>query len=202
MYTPKHFEITDLSEIFAFIEANAFGQLISQVEGRLFSSHIPFLVSEDKTRLFGHLARQNPQHLELEGQEILITFQGPHAYISPTWYSSPGVPTWNYQVVHVYGQCTVFDDADRLKQLVDTLANLYEKGSENPWQPDYKEILLNAIVGVEIHISEVQCKYKLSQNRSEQDQKQVAQHLQQQGSNQLADEMIRHQSNQEMFKGW
>ena len=101
MYIPEHFAVTDTSEVFAFIEANAFGQLVSNVDGRLFATHMPFLLSEDKSRLLGHVARQNPQHLALEGQECLVILQGPHGYISPSWYNTPGVPTWNYQVVRL-----------------------------------------------------------------------------------------------------
>ena len=193
MYIPKHFEVTDKDEIFAFIEANAFGQLISNVEGRHFSTHLPFLVSKDRNKVFAHLARQNPQHAEIEGQEALITFEGPHDYISPSWYSGSGVPTWNYQTVHIYGQCRVFNDPDKLKEIVDCIANKYESGFEKPWQPEYKATMLSAIVGIEIIISEVQCKYKLSQNRSAQDQKQVVQQLKSAGSNKLAEAMERNE---------
>ena len=93
MYIPKHFEITDKSEIFAFVEANAFGQLISNVDGRLYSTHLPFLLSKDRYKITGHLALQNPQLAEIDMQEVLVTLEGAHDYISPAWYSSPGVPT-------------------------------------------------------------------------------------------------------------
>ena len=83
MYIPRHFEIADSPEIFAFIEANAFGQLISTLEGRLFSTHMPFLLGANHNLLLGHLARANPQWRDIEGQEVLITLQGPHDYISP-----------------------------------------------------------------------------------------------------------------------
>lgn len=96
MYIPKHFEITDVDEIFDFIADNSFGQIISNVGEKVFSSHIPFLISEDKTKIIGHLAKQNPQHIELDDQEVLVTLQGPHDYISPSWYVGSGVPTWNY----------------------------------------------------------------------------------------------------------
>jgi transcriptional regulator len=193
MYIPKSFEVTDREEIFAFIEANAFGQLISNVEGRHFSTHLPFLVSEDKTKIIAHLARQNTQLKEIEGQEVLITFDGPHDYISPSWYSGAGVPTWNYQTVHIYGKCAVFEGPDRLKEVVHTLAHKYESGFEKPWQPEYKATMLGAIVGVEISINEVQCKYKLSQNRPAIDQEQVIQKLKSIGSNKLAEAMERNE---------
>jgi transcriptional regulator len=193
VYTPKHFEIDDEEEVFSFIKANAFGQLISSVSGRLFSSHIPFLISQDKTKIIGHLAKQNPQHAELDGQEVLITLQGPHDYISPSWYASLGVPTWNYQAAHIYGQCQVFHDPDQLKEVVDTLTNKYETSFQVPWQPNYKASMLSAIIGVEITINEIQCKYKLSQNRSTQDRLQVIKKLEALGSKKLVEAMERNE---------
>lgn len=189
MYIPKHFEVTDEAEIFTFIEENAFGQLISHVDGRLFSSHIPFLLSDDKSKIVGHVAKNNPQKNQLGEQEVLVTLQGAHDYISPSWYSSPGVPTWNYQAVHIYGQCRVFHDERELKALVEALTQKYEMGFEAPWTPDYNPSMLAVIVGVEVSINEIQCKYKLSQNRSSQDQSQVIKQLRTLGSNKLAEAM-------------
>ena len=193
MYVPKHFEITDKEEIYSFIEANTFGQIISNVSGRPFSSHIPFLISADRTRIIGHLSKQNPQHIELDGQEALVTLQGPHEYISPTWYTGSGVPTWNYQAVHIYGQCRTFHDADTLKVVVDDLTNKYEKSFQTPWQPSYKFSMLEAIIGFEVTITEIQCKYKLSQNRSLQDQEKVIEQLESKGSKILAEAMARNE---------
>jgi transcriptional regulator len=191
MYIPRHFEVTDRDEIFAFVEANAFGQLISHLEGRFFASHLPFLVTQDRSALICHLAKQNPQHLELDGREALITLQGAHDYISPSWYVSSGVPTWNYQAVHIYGQCRVFHDSNRLKEVIEALAHKYESAFENPWQPVYGATMLTAIVGIEIHITDVQCKYKLSQNRPALDRVQVMEKLKFLGSNRLAEAMER-----------
>jgi len=191
LYIPKHFEINDENEVFAFIENNAFGQLVCDVRGRLFSTHIPFLVSEDRTKVIGHMAHQNPQHHALAEQEVLVTLEGPHDYVSPSWYRSPGVPTWNYQAVHIYGQCRVFRDTQQLRKVVDALTAKYESVFEKPWQPDYNASMLRAIVGVEISITEIQCKYKLSQNRSSQDREQVIEHLSLLGSNRLSDAMKR-----------
>jgi transcriptional regulator len=194
MYIPRHFEINDRDEIFPFVEANAFGQLISQVEGRLFCSHLPFLVSADRSRLIGHVARQNSQQRWLSGQEVLVTFHGPHDYISPSWYTGPGVPTWNYQAVHIYGQTEVFHDPARLKDVVETLTQKYESAFEQPWQAEYDATMLSAIVGIEIVITEVQCKYKLSQNRKPQDRAQVIERLSAIGSKKLAEAMRRNES--------
>jgi len=194
MHIPKHFKVTDEQEIQTFIESNAFGQLISNSGRRPVSTHIPFMLSEDKTCLLGHLARINPQLEDIEGQQVLVTLQGAHDYISPSWYAGSGVPTWNYQAVHIYGQCRVFNDPAKLKQLVDTLTDQYESGFSTPWKPEYNPAMLGAISGVEISISEIQCQYKLSQNRSEQDRTQVIQQLTANGSTQLAEAMQRHYS--------
>ena len=191
MFIPKSFKISDEKEIASFIEANTFGQLISSKDGRLLSSHIPFLVSEDKTKLIGHLAKMNPQAQDIENQEVLITLQGAHDYISPSWYETLGVPTWNYQAVHIYGKCKTFDEPESLKEVVDTLTDKYESGFEQPWQPNYKASMLGAIIGFEVEISEIQAKYKLSQNRSDQDRKQVIEALEDIGSNELVKAMKR-----------
>ncbi|MDH4041192.1 MAG: FMN-binding negative transcriptional regulator [Gammaproteobacteria bacterium] len=194
MYIPRHFAVTDRLEIVSFLEANAFGQLISTVDGKPFCSHLPFLVSGDGSRLIAHVARQNPQHNEIGGQLVLATFAGPHDYVSPSWYSAPGVPTWNYQAVHVYGQCSTFSDPVRLGELVETLADRYESGFARPWQASYESRMLEAIVGIDIAVTEIQCKYKLGQNRPEQDQRQVAAKLREAGSTLLADAMDRSRS--------
>lgn len=187
MYIPKQFKVTDKEEIFSFIERNAFGQLISNSGGRLFSTHIPFLLSEDKTKILGHLAKQNPQLSDLDGQEVLITLQGAHGYISPSWHSIPGVPTWDYQVAHIYGRAKVFNTAKQLQMVVDKLTEKYESTFEKPWKPEYKKSILAAITGIEVTITEIQCKYKLSQNRSSQDQLQVIEKLKSHDSHSLAE---------------
>jgi transcriptional regulator len=149
MYLPDHFNISDQDEIFSFLQANAFGQLISLQDKRITSSHLPFLIAAERKHLQCHLARQNPQWRQLEGQQVLITFQGPHDYVSPSWYQTAGVPTWNYQAV-------------------------------------YRDAMLKAIIGVEIEIAEIQCKYKLSQNRSETDRRQVIDQLDKMGAESIA----------------
>jgi len=189
MYIPKHFAVGDQVEKLNFIEANNFGQLISQVDGRLFSTHIPFLLNKEKTCLLGHFARQNPQHNQIAEQEVLVTFQGVHDYISPSWFVTPGVPTWNYQAVHVYGTCRVIDNAEEIAQIIESLTNYHESSLEQPWKPSYPDNMLNAIVGIEITINEIQGKYKLSQNRPQQDRSKIVDQLQSTGSIQLAEAM-------------
>lgn len=177
MYIPKQFKISDHAEARAFIQANSFGQLISTVDGRLFSSHIPFLLDDTRESLLCHVAKANPQWQEIEKQEILVTFQGPHDYISPSWYESAGVPTWNYQAVHVYGSARIIDNPSDLKALVESLTEAHESERPDPWQSEFKPQLLNAIVGIEIEIEELQCKYKLSQNRSAQERERITKAL-------------------------
>lgn len=189
MYTPQHFEVTDKDKALAFIKANVFGQLISMVNGRLFSSHLPFYLADDGLSLICHVAKKNPQWQGIEDQEVLISFQGPHDYVSPSWYSSPGVPTWNYQVLHVYGRPRLIHDIEKLSDIVAELTRLHESGFDKPWTPEYRDALLNAIVGIEIPIDEIQCKYKLGQNRTEADRRQVSDELESRGSVQLAQAM-------------
>jgi transcriptional regulator len=186
MYVPEKFRIAQTDEIFAFLAANAFGQLVSQHDGRPMVSHLPFLVAADRGTLKCHVARQNPQWQQLEGQQVLATFLGPHDYISPSWYRDAGVPTWNYQAVHVYGRCRVFEQADELTALVDALSGVYESRFDDPWQPRYPDSMLKAIVGIELEIDDIQCKYKLSQNRPAADHQPVIEQLEALGADELA----------------
>jgi transcriptional regulator len=187
MYIPKQFEITNENEALTFVESNAFGQLTSIVEGKMFATHMPFLISNDKKHLIGHIARQNPQHLEIESQEVLVTFLGPHEYISPSWYASSGVPTWNYQTVHIYGLCRILSNHETVKSVVNSLTQKYESGFSEPWQPNYNESMLEHVVAFEIAISQIQCKYKLGQNRSAKDQDQVLEKLESLGAHKMAE---------------
>ena len=177
MYIPTSFAINDKTSINTFIHDHGFGQLISLHNNQLFSSHLPFLFDEKANVLLGHLATANPQHQDIEGQDVLVTLQAAHGYISPNWYVSKGVPTWNYQAVHIYGQCKVFTDANRLKQVVDTLTAKYEKDLPQPWQPDYQANMLKGIVGIELNITRIEAKFKLNQNRTAEDIQGVIDHL-------------------------
>ena len=189
MYIPQHFEIIDEAEISKFIEANSFGQLISLIDTAIVSTHMPFLFDAEGRLLLGHLAKANPQWRQIQNQKVLITLQGNHAYVSPSWYESAGVPTWNYQVVHVEGIAASFTDPEKLKHVVDTLTAQNESGYPFPWKPDYAASMLSGIVGIEIKITSIQCKFKLSQNRSSQDQSNVQDRLAHGGHEALADAM-------------
>jgi transcriptional regulator len=189
MYIPEYFEVTERDTILDFIKTNNFGQLISSVNGRYFSSHIPFFFSNDKESLICHISKKNEQWKDLENQEVLITFQGSHEYISPSWQSSPCVPTWNYQAVHVYGKPYLITEIRKLKKIVKKLTIKHEATFDKSWEPEYNESLLNMIVGIEIKITEIQGKYKLSQNHSESNRKQIIKQLQKHGANKLSQAM-------------
>jgi len=186
MYIPKLFNVCDNEDILSFIKANSFGQLISLAKGKLVSSHIPFLLSNDKQLLKCHLAKSNSQWQDIENQEVLITFQGPHDYVSPSWYNSAGVPTWNYQAVHIYGKPQLITNTETLSRLVNELTGIYESCLDKPWEPEYKVAMLKAIIGIEIKITDIQCKYKLSQNRSADDRLRVIEEHKKRGSLELA----------------
>jgi transcriptional regulator len=187
MYIPEHFKETSPECIAALIENYPFGTLVTAPDGTPFVSHLPFLF--DSTvglhgKLLGHMARANPQwHHLTAAREVLAVFQGPHAYVSPSWYGSPGVPTWNYAVAHLYGKPRLIESETELEALVERLTNVYESQMLNPWQlnlsSERRAKLLSMIVGFEIEITDVQGKFKLSQNRPAEDQKRVIEELSQ-----------------------
>ena len=189
MYIPKHFEITDETEVSKFIKANSFGQLISVIDTAIVSTHVPFLFDAESRVLMCHIAKANPQWQQIQKQKVLVTLQGEHAYVSPNWYESAGVPTWNYQAVHIEGIAESFTDPEKLKRVVDTLTEQNESDYPNPWEPDYAASMLRGIVGIEIAITSIQCKYKLSQNRSVRDQSNVQEQLADGGHEALANAM-------------
>jgi transcriptional regulator len=181
MYIPKSFAETDLPTLQDFMQAHSFATFVTQHEGHLVASHLPFMLDTARGSygtLVAHLARANDQWKSMEGQEALVIFQGPHAYITPTWYSThPSVPTWNYAVVHAYGVPTIINDAQALETMVTALVEQHEAGRDPAWvmdhPPGYMETMLKGIVGFEITLTRLEGKVKLSQNRSEVDQAQV-----------------------------
>lgn len=188
MFVPKHFEVSDRTVIDQFIRDNSFGILISTINDVPFATHLPFhLTGEGK--LLCHVARANPHWKHIEDQDVLIVFPGPHAYVSPTWYEESGVPTWNYQTVHVYAKASCFQDEDRLRPLVMDLSAVHEVDNTKTWDKEYDPRMLKAIVGIELDILDVQCKFKLSQNKSKQDHQNVIHELENQGEGLLAQQM-------------
>src|SRR3970040_943767 len=126
MYIPQHFLEMDEDKVAAFIDEHAFGALVTVADGRPFATHIPFMYERDAGLLWCHVARANPQWQHLaSGADVMVMFQGPHAYISPTWYVTPGVPTWDYAVVHVYGSARAIEDTALTKRHVERLAARY-----------------------------------------------------------------------------
>jgi transcriptional regulator len=182
MYLPKSFQTEDLAELQAFMCAYNFASLVTQHDGAPFASHLPFMLDAERGQhgtLLAHLARANPQWRDFAaGGEALVIFQGPHAYISPSWYEThPSVPTWNYAVVHAYGVPRIIEDHATLRPMLERLVDTHEAGFEQPWRmdlpQDYLDKMMRAIVGFEIEITRLEGKLKLSQNRSEHDQRRV-----------------------------
>lgn len=180
MYLPKHFTETDAERVAALIHEQGFATLVVQHEGRPFASHIPLLFDEHAgTRgvLYGHLAKANPQWRSLAGGEALAIFQGPHAYISPSWYATPGVPTWNYAAVHVRGRARLIEDAKDAGAIVAALTEKYDADVADPngpvLAPEKWHAMLAGIVAFALDIEDIQAKFKLSQNRSAEDRQRV-----------------------------
>jgi transcriptional regulator len=189
MYTPSHFAEPDIAKLHAFIRAHSFGTLVSQVDGAPFATHIPFYLDAkagEYGTLYCHVARANKHWSALcTDRQALIIFRGPHAYVSPTWYQSAGVPTWNYLAVHAYGKVRVLQTRDELLGLLDTLVRVNEARSDKPYtmNPDAPEVAtrLAHIVGMEIPVEALQGKFKLSQNRPREDHEPVIAHLRKRG---------------------
>lgn len=162
-------------EIIEFIKKNAFATLVTQVEGKPWATHLPFVLDQDSEGnpiLSGHVAKANSQWKSITDQEeVLVIFQGPHAYISSSWYNHENVPTWNYLAVHVYGKIRYIEGEElmhHLKSLVDT----YEAGRPNRVSVEtmseaYVQSQVRALVGFEVKIEEVMASAKLSQNRDD-----------------------------------
>lgn len=201
LYVPSHFRVEDAAVLDAFIAGNAFGTLVSSGPGGLVVSHIPFIAeraADGALRLLGHVARANPHAKSLAGAEhVVAIFQGPHAYVSPTWYEHhPAVPTWNYAVVHAHGRATMMDEAG-LVSLLERLSSTYEAARPNPWRmgdapPDFIEKLLGVIIGFSIAVERVDGKFKLSQNRPGNDALRVVEALESAGEEGLANLMRDH----------
>jgi transcriptional regulator len=183
MYVPSCFAVTDTDEAVAFIRRHPFAVLTTWDGERPVATHIPLQaeVRPDGLWLTGHLARANPQWSTFGSGTALAVFQGPHAYVSASWYGQPHVPTWNYMAVHVYGQVKLAS-ADRVRPMLRELLDEYERGQAQPvtWDslPEAKLAgLLDGLVAFELKAERVEAAYKLSQNRSEQDYRSIIEHL-------------------------
>jgi transcriptional regulator len=183
MYLPAHFEENRREVLDALIAAQPFGTIVTNGPNGLDANHIPFEFEPERGpfgTLRAHVARSNPLWREAPASpETLVIFQGPTAYISPTWYPSKAdthkaVPTWNYMVVHAHGRIVVHDDENYVRGVVARLTRKMEAGESTPWKmgdapADYLTQMLGAIVGLEIEVTKLVGKWKLSQNRTEAD---------------------------------
>ena len=191
MYLPA-FYLEERREVqFDLIRTHPLGLLISAGPGGLMANPVPFTAYPDEGGgvLRVHVARANPQWQELAAAtECLVVFSGPHAYISPSWYPSKvenhrTVPTWNYATVHVWGRPTLHEDAAWLRRQIDDLTQAHEGARPQPWKvsdapADFVAAQLKAIVGIEIAITRIEAKWKMSQNRSTSDRHGVVAGLQ------------------------
>lgn len=172
MYTPSHYKNEDFHEIKDFVKNNSFGILVNQIDGKPWATHIPLeldIDSDGNDILVGHIAKANPQwkHFK-EDSQVLCIFNGPHSYISSSWYKEEEVPTWNYIAVHVYGTLKIQSEATLLASL-HKLVDKYEAGSKVPISIDDLSSKtmrqIKGIIGFQIKIEEIQATYKLSQGR-------------------------------------
>ena len=177
MYIPEHFRVRDHAAAVSFMRANAFAILISSTDDGPFATHAPVAIHEAGEHLVirGHVAKANPHWRHLEQQpQCLIIFHGPHSYVSPTNYTTREVvPTWNYGAVHVYGNARVFFAPDQLLAVLHELIPMFEPAYAEQWAgltEAYRARMLSHIVGFEITVSKIEAKFKLSQNRTREEQ--------------------------------
>ena len=186
MYTPSSFKEDNPEVLFELIRKYNFGILFSQHAEEPEATHLPFLADADRGAngtLIAHFAKANKHWRNLnESKEVLAVFQGPHTYISPSWYKNrETVPTWNYATVHVYGKPRVINELDELRKMVTRLTHFHEGQVESDWSLKESgksfEVDLKAIMGLEIDITRMEGKFKFSQNKKEEDQKEVIENL-------------------------
>lgn len=206
MYLPKHFEERRISELNRVIREFPLGVLVLHGPDGLVANHLPFELNPDSGEyghLIAHVARANPVWQEAEdGQEVLVIFRAASAYISPNWYPSKHetheqVPTWNYQAVHAHGKIRIRDDEKFVRGVVARLTRVHEQraGNEKPWKmtdspKEYIDRMLQAIVGIEIGITRLVGKFKLSQNKDERDLVNVTEELRKRGDQVTSKSML------------
>lgn len=203
MFTPSHYKNENSSEIKEFISHNSFGILVNQVDGKPWATHIPLeldIDSDGNDILVGHIAKVNPQWKYFEeNKQVLCIFNGPHSYVSSSWYQKEEVPTWNYIAVHVYGTLKIQKEEALLSSL-HKLVDKYEKNSKEPisihgMSPKTMR-QIKGVVGFEINIEDIQATYKLSQGRVH-DHKKIVEELEERdaGSKAVAKAMQKQQIN-------
>jgi transcriptional regulator len=178
VYVPAHFAATD-ADVRALLDHHGAADLVTPTACGLLATLLPFVHDPDAGphgTLLGHVARNNPHHRAVPTGESLVIVRGPDAYVSPGWYAAKAehgrvVPTWNYVTAHVYGELVVHDEVAWLDDVVRRLTAKHEAAAGGDWSVDdaperFVAGQLRAIVGVELRISRVEAKLKLSQNRS------------------------------------
>lgn len=188
MHIPNYFKNENLEEVKNFLIANSFGILINQTHGKLTGTHIPMELDTDENGddiLVGHISKANPQWENFhDNKDILAIFNGPHSYVSSSWYAKENVPTWNYIAVHIYGEIKIIE-GDELWKDLKKLVDKYEIHSENPVAMETMSAenlkQINGIVGFRIKIKEIQAAYKLSQNRNDSDYHNIIHQLEERG---------------------
>ena len=184
MYTPKYFEVQDSELIIEFIRNYSFGTLISNTNDFPIATHLPLDIynKDGHTYLSGHFAYANP-HWKLlkENPHVLVTFLGPHAYVSSSWYTQENVPTWNYLSAHVYGTTQIVE-GEELKLMLVKMLEKYEQDRDNAvlWvtlDPKFLNKELKGIVGFKVKVEKIEASFKLSQNRNDDDYKSIINNL-------------------------
>ena len=199
MYVPPLFKEDRIDVLHDAIRRTGLATLVTQSQDGLIASHVPMLLDADPApygNLVGHLARPNPQARGAIGEALAI-FQGPEAYITPSWYATKRatgkvVPTWNYVAIHAYGTVEFFDDRDRLREVVTRLTERQETPRADPWAvtdapADFTQGMLNGIVGFALPIARLEGKWKMSQNRPAEDRAGVIAGLEAEGQEEVAD---------------
>ena len=200
MYVPPHFSETRPEELQRIVREHPLGMLVTHGEAGLDADHLPFEFDPAAGALgvlSAHVARANPLWQRCPGgTPVMVVFRGAEAYISPSWYPSKHeahrqVPTWNYEVVHAHGTLTVHDDERFVRGIVARLTRRHEAGEPQPWKmgdsaPEFIDGLLRNIVGIEVTITSLVGKRKLSQNKEARDRAGAAEVLQARGSAELA----------------
>lgn len=183
MYKVAKFEVTDEKILFDVIEKHPFATVITIFNGEPFVNHLPITIErtpDGKINLLGHMARRNPQWSHIKaGAPVMMSFQGPHTYVNSSWYEEDDVPTWNYIVVHASGPASLVESyqglTDILKKTTDHMNHIYpdQWDFSLPWDLEAEDDLTAAIVGFQMRPIKLEGKFKLSQNRSTEDQKRV-----------------------------
>ncbi|MBO9536314.1 FMN-binding negative transcriptional regulator [Herbaspirillum sp.] len=204
MYIPAHFDEPRPEALHQLIASHPFGVLVSHGAGGLDANHLPFHLDPAQGALgtlHAHVARANPVWRALaDGDEVMVIFSAGDAYISPSWYPSKHeahkqVPTWNYMVAHAHGRITIRDDERYVRGVVARLTRTHEAAQPAPWKmsdapADYTDTLLKAIVGLEIEITRLEGKRKLSQNKDVRDIRGAGEALKAGGSDAVGDAML------------